>query len=139
MGFTKRRACSKSKISPENFSEIKEQFLIDVEAVVDFEEVPPSLVINWDHEAMKIVPSSQWTMEKSSWSIKVQQRNVYWSVLIFHLAGISPSLPNTGLMKAQQFQNVIVPYLKKERKALKLNDGHCALTLFDVFKGHCTA
>ena len=46
MGFTKRRACSKSKISPENFSEIKEQFLIDVEAVVDFEEVPPSLVIN---------------------------------------------------------------------------------------------
>jgi len=64
MGFTKRRACSKSKISPEFFSEIKEQNLIDVEAVVDFEELPPSPVINWDHTAMKIVSSSQWTMEK---------------------------------------------------------------------------
>jgi len=59
MGFTKRRACGESKISPENFYEIKEQFLIGIEAVVDFEEVPPSLVINWDHTAMKIVPSSQ--------------------------------------------------------------------------------
>ena len=32
--------------------------------MIDFEEVPPSLVINWDHIAMKIVPSNQWTMEK---------------------------------------------------------------------------
>jgi len=33
-------------------------------------------------------------------------------------------------------QNVIVPYVKQERKALKLSD---ALALFDVFKGQCTA
>ena len=64
MGFMKRRANSKSKILPDNFEEIKEQFLTDVQSVIDMEEVPPSLVINWDHTAMKIVPSSQWTMEK---------------------------------------------------------------------------
>ena len=64
MGFTKRRANSKSKILPDNFEEIKEQFLTDVQSVIDMEEVPPSLVLNWDHTAMKIVPSSQWTMEK---------------------------------------------------------------------------
>ena len=29
------------------------------------EDVPPSLIINWDHTATKIVPSSQWTMEKN--------------------------------------------------------------------------
>ena len=52
-------ASSKSKVTPDNFTEIKVQFLIDVEAVIDMEEVPPSLVINWDHTAMKIVPSSQ--------------------------------------------------------------------------------
>ena len=28
------------------------------------EDVPPSLVLNWDHTAMKIVSSSNWTMEK---------------------------------------------------------------------------
>ena len=59
MRFTKRRASSKSKVTPDNFTEIKEQFLIDVEAVIDMEEVPPSLVINWNHTAMKTVPSSQ--------------------------------------------------------------------------------
>ena len=35
-----------------------------MQAVIHMEEVPPSLVLNWDHTAMKIVPSSQWTMEK---------------------------------------------------------------------------
>ena len=27
-------------------------------------DVPPSLVINWDHAATNMVPLSQWTMEK---------------------------------------------------------------------------
>ena len=49
---------------PENFEEIKEQYLPDIQSVIDLEDVPPSLVLNWDHTAMKIVPSGQWTMEK---------------------------------------------------------------------------
>ena len=64
MGFTKRKANSKSKTLPDNFEEIKQQFLADILSVVEMEDVPPSLVINWDHTATKIVPSSQWTMEK---------------------------------------------------------------------------
>ena len=48
----------KSKVLPENFDEIKEQFLIDVRSVIEMEDVPLSLVLNWDHTAMKIVPSS---------------------------------------------------------------------------------
>ena len=62
MGFTKCRACSKSKITPE-------KFYWNQRAVFNWcrssDRVPTSLVINWDHTAMKIVPSSQWTMEKS--------------------------------------------------------------------------
>ena len=46
MGFTKWRACIKTKVTPEYSVEIKDQFLIDIEAVIDFEEVPPSLVIS---------------------------------------------------------------------------------------------
>jgi len=64
MGFTKRRANSKAKITPQNFEEIKRLFLIEIKSVVVMEEIPPELVINWDHTAMKIVPSSNWTMEK---------------------------------------------------------------------------
>ena len=51
-------------MAPDKFAEIKEQFLIGVEAVTDMEEVAPRLVVNWDHTMMKIVPSSRWTMEK---------------------------------------------------------------------------
>ena len=36
-------------------------------------------------------------------------------------------------------KTVIIPYVKKERERLKLDDTHCALALFDVFKGQCTA
>ena len=42
MGFTKRRANGKSKIQPDDFEEIKEEFLTDVQSVIDMEEVPPS-------------------------------------------------------------------------------------------------
>jgi len=63
VGFTKRRANSTCKVNPIKFDEIKQQYLIDC-AVVEMENVPPSLTVNWDHAATKIVPSSQWTMEK---------------------------------------------------------------------------
>ena len=52
MGFTKRKANSKSKVLPENFDEIRDQFLTDVRSVIEMEDVPPSMVINWDHTAM---------------------------------------------------------------------------------------
>ena len=46
MGFTKRRANSKSKILPGNFEEIKSHFLSDIQSVVVMEDIPPQLVIN---------------------------------------------------------------------------------------------
>ena len=64
MNFTKRRANSKSKVLPANFSAIKEQFLLDIRGLVVMEDISKDLVINWDQTSMKIVPSSSWTMEK---------------------------------------------------------------------------
>ena len=64
MGYAKRKANSKCKVNPINFDKIKQQYLINIYAAVEMEDIPPSLVINWDHTATKIVPSSQWTMEK---------------------------------------------------------------------------
>ena len=64
MQFTKRRANYKSKVLPSNFDDIKEQFLLDIRRVVVMEDILKQLLINWDQTAMKIVPSSSWTMEK---------------------------------------------------------------------------
>jgi hypothetical protein len=64
MGYTKRRANSKSKMLLENFMAIKEQYLLDIKAVVTMEDIPSALILNWDQTAMKIVPSCAWTMEK---------------------------------------------------------------------------
>ena len=65
MGFSKRRANSKSKVLPDDFAQLKEQFLIDIKSVIVMEEIPADLVINWDQTAMKIVLSCSWTMEKN--------------------------------------------------------------------------
>ena len=64
MEFSKRRANSTSKVLPDDFVELKKQFLIDIKSVVKFEEIPEELILNWDQTAMKIVPSASWTMEK---------------------------------------------------------------------------
>ena len=47
----------------ENFEAVKEQFLLDVTAVVEMEDIPPELVFNWDQTGISIVPGSSWTME----------------------------------------------------------------------------
>ena len=63
MGFTKRRASSTSKVLPFNFKELQEDFLTTIKAVVEMEEVPREMIINWDQTEIKVCPSCTWTME----------------------------------------------------------------------------
>ena len=63
MGMVKRKACSKNKIAPEHFDNLKEQFLLDIKQLVDLEDIPPALIINWDQTAINYVPPTSWTME----------------------------------------------------------------------------
>jgi len=56
MNFVKRKANTKAKVTVENFAELKSNFLSDFQTVVDMEEVPACLIINWDHTALKYVP-----------------------------------------------------------------------------------
>ena len=63
LNFVKRRGSSAALIAVKNFEELKEQFLLDISAVVEMEDVPPQLVINWDQTGISIVPGSSWTME----------------------------------------------------------------------------
>ncbi len=64
MGFVKRRNTTKSKVTIADFEEKKMQFLFDIKAIIEMEEIPPELVINWDHTGINYIPVSNWTMEK---------------------------------------------------------------------------
>ena len=43
---------------------MKANYLMDIRGVVEMADIPDDMIINWDHTAMKIVPSCSWTMEK---------------------------------------------------------------------------
>ena len=60
MGFVKRRATTKAKVTVENFESLKEQFLLDVKNVVEMDEIAPELVINWDQTGIYYVLVALW-------------------------------------------------------------------------------
>ena len=64
MGYIKRKATTKTKISPALFERLKAQFLSDVRTVVTMESIPHELLMNWDQTRIKYVPVSCWTLEK---------------------------------------------------------------------------
>ena len=61
LGMVKCKACSKNK--PEHFDIVKEQFLLDIRQLVDLEDIPPALIINWDQTKINNVPPASRTME----------------------------------------------------------------------------
>ena len=63
MNFVKRRGSSIAKLTVANFEAVKEQFILDVNAVVEMKDIPPQLVFNWNQTGISIVASSSWKME----------------------------------------------------------------------------
>ena len=61
MHFVKRKANTKAKVPVENFTQLKYNYLSEILGIVDVEEIPPCLIINWDHTALKYVPVGSWT------------------------------------------------------------------------------
>ena len=64
MGYVKRKASTTAKVTVEDFASVKAQFLSDIQAFVELEEIPLELVFNWDHTGIQYVPVSNWTLEK---------------------------------------------------------------------------
>ena len=48
MGLVKRRASTKAKVDIADFEKIKKGVLLDVHNVMEMDEIPPDLVINFD-------------------------------------------------------------------------------------------
>lgn len=171
MGYTKR-ACSTAKVVPADFAALKEQFLLDIQTIRVLGNIPPQMIINWDRTAMKIVPSSNWTMERKGTKrvevVAVEDKRQITAVfgcslsgdflpvqLIYagttdrshpkgvsfppdwHITSTANHWSNEETMEAY-VQKIILPYVEKMRNQLGLERNHCALVIFDVFKGQCT-
>ena len=52
----KRRASTKAKIDIDDFEAVKEQFVFDIKVVVEMEEIPYELIINWDRTGIRYIP-----------------------------------------------------------------------------------
>ena len=65
MGLVKRKGTTKAKVSVDDFDVLKAQFLLDIKVVIEMEEIPSALVINWDQTGINYVPVSAWTMAKA--------------------------------------------------------------------------
>ena len=76
LNFVKQKGSSTTKLTVENFEAIKEQFILDIRAVVEMEDIPPEMVFNWDQMGISIVPGSLWTMEvKGSKRVEIAGMN----------------------------------------------------------------
>lgn len=56
MGFRKRKGTNAGKVSVSHFEEVKENFLADITAEVIMNDIPDSLIINWDQTPIHIIP-----------------------------------------------------------------------------------
>ena len=61
LGYVKQKATTKS-ISSVDFTTQKEQFLFDIQTIIEMEDILNELVINWDQTGINYVPVSNWTM-----------------------------------------------------------------------------
>ena len=64
MGYVKRRASTKAKVNIDDFKAVENQFLFNVQAVVEMEEILDDLIINWDQTGIHYIPVGSWTMDK---------------------------------------------------------------------------
>lgn len=64
MGYVKRKACSKAKVSIDHFETLKAEFLLEIKSIVGMDAIPAELVINFDQTALNYVPISHWTMDE---------------------------------------------------------------------------
>jgi hypothetical protein len=55
-----------------DFEEKKAKYLKEIETLVDKHDIPPQLIINWDHTGIHLVPVSRWIMaEKGSDKVEI--------------------------------------------------------------------
>lgn len=62
LGYVKQKATTKATIPSDDFEAQKVQFLFDIQTIIEMEDIPNDLVVNWDHTGINCVPVGNWTM-----------------------------------------------------------------------------
>ena len=92
MGYVKDKACSTAKVEPLHYEELKEQYILDTKVVVEMEDVPLDLIMNWDHTGINIVPGCPWTIEekgaKSVDCVRLDDKRQITTVICATISGI---------------------------------------------------
>ena len=52
---------SKCKVSNEEFGQVKNRFLSQIQGMIRAHQIPPELILNWDQSDIRLLPSSNWT------------------------------------------------------------------------------
>ena len=154
MGMVKRKASTaKSKVTLEDFNDVKAQMLADVKCTVEMEDIPLDLVINWDQTAIHYVLRSHWTMAKAG-SQRVEVVGLDDKRQITALFGCTItgdflpvqliyqgktkachaqvdfpkdwSITHTEDTMVEYIEKVFLPYVCKNRKELNLSPNHPA-------------
>ena len=64
IGHVKHKATKVARKLPDIFTETKQAFLQRVKSEVETWNIPLAFIINWDQTGSRLVPVSQWTMER---------------------------------------------------------------------------
>ena len=142
-------------------------FLADVVNTVAMEDIPPELVLNWDQRGIKIVPSSDWTMEQQGAKhVEIVGKNdkeqitavfsgdflpvqiiykdktgrchpQYRFPTDWHVTHSPKHWSNEETM-VQYITNIIVQYVERYRDVLE-DETAAAVVIFDNFKGQVTS
>ena len=126
------------------------------------EEIPLSLILNWDQTGINFVPVSEWMMDvKGTRRVEIaglKDKRQMTAVFAGSADGnfLPPQLIYPGSTAKSQPKNIkfptewhvtqtanidkiIVPYVENKRKELNLPDNYPALALFDHFSGQITS
>jgi len=55
MGYVKWKACSKAK-DVARFEQLRDEFLLEIKVIVNMDEIPPEMIINFDQTALNYAP-----------------------------------------------------------------------------------
>lgn len=65
MKYVKRKCSNVGKVAVHKFEYIQDVFLSGNVAEVVMNNIPDSLIINWDHTGLPVVPTGEWTMHQA--------------------------------------------------------------------------
>ena len=172
MGFVRRmRTTGKPEIPDQAVKKAKLLFQHQIVSIVEDDEIPESLIMNFDQTPLKYAPVSNGTFAKKGSkhipitggafkeSITATFGITYWGkflpMQLIYKGKTQRSFPSVNFPSSfslsanlKHFSNtqeslklldeIIIPYVEKEREALNLGKNQPALLIIDVFSGQVT-